>query len=84
MEEKGGIKYVWGPLRALLRRLPERTSLLILSVVTGLLCGCAAVLLKMAIPPVRKHTKNSMFQVRKLIFNASKLWELLSRQHVMI
>jgi len=49
MAHNGGIKYVWGPLRALLRRLPERTSLLILSVVTGLLCGLAAVVLKLAI-----------------------------------
>ncbi len=49
MAQKSGIKYIWGPLRALLRRLPERTSLLILAVVTGLLCGLAAVLLKTAI-----------------------------------
>ena len=49
MAHKSGIKYIWGPLRALLRRLPERTSLLVLSVVTGLLCGLAAVLLKIAI-----------------------------------
>jgi len=49
MARKSGIKYIWGPLRALLRRLPERTSLLVLSVLTGLLCGLAAVLLKLAI-----------------------------------
>ena len=49
MAHYSGIKYIWGPLRALLRRLPERTSLLVLSVVTGLLCGLAAVLLKLAI-----------------------------------
>ncbi len=49
MAHKGGIKYIWGPLRALLRRLPENSSLLVLSVVTGLLCGLAAVLLKQAI-----------------------------------
>ena len=47
--ENNGVKYVWGPLRALLRKLPERSRILILSVVTGLLCGCAAVLLKTAI-----------------------------------
>ena len=49
MAHYSGIKYIWGPLRALLRRLPERTSLLVLSVVTGLLCGLAAVLMKLAI-----------------------------------
>ena len=49
MAQREGIKYVWGPVRALLRKLPERTSLLLLSVLTGLLCGCAAVLLKLAI-----------------------------------
>ena len=49
MAQKSGIKYIWGPLRALLRKLPERSSLLILSVLTGLLCGLAAVLLKLAI-----------------------------------
>jgi CIC family chloride channel protein len=32
-----------------LRRLPERSSLLVLSVVTGLLCGLAAVVLKLSI-----------------------------------
>ena len=43
------MKYVWGPLRALLHKWPERTRLLILSVVTGLCCGLSAVLLKLAI-----------------------------------
>ena len=49
MANRGGIKLIWGPLRALLRLLPERTALLVLSVVTGALCGLAAVALKMAI-----------------------------------
>ena len=44
-----GIKHVWGPVRTLLRSIPERTALLILSVFTGLLCGLAAVLLKLSI-----------------------------------
>ena len=39
----------WGPVRALFRRLPERTALLGLSVVTGILCGLAAVGLKWTI-----------------------------------
>ena len=55
MAHNSGIKYIWGPLRALLRRLPERTSLLVLSVVTGLLCGLAAVLLKLAIHFIQSH-----------------------------
>lgn len=44
-----GIKHIWGPVRTLLRSMPERTALLILSVFTGLLCGLAAVLLKVSI-----------------------------------
>ena len=51
--ENPGVRYVWGPLRALLRKLPERTCLLLLSVVTGLLCGSAAVLLKVTIHAIR-------------------------------
>ena len=43
------VKYLWAPLRALLRKLPERDVLLVLSLVVGLFCGAAAVLLKLAI-----------------------------------
>ena len=43
------VKYIWGPLRALLHSLPERSRIPILSVVTGVLCGLAAVLLKVTI-----------------------------------
>jgi len=43
------VKYLWGPLRALLHSLPERSRIPVLSVVTGLLCGLAAVLLKVTI-----------------------------------
>ncbi len=49
MPARKGIKYIWGPARSLLRVLPEQTALLLLSVVTGLLCGLAAVALKLAI-----------------------------------
>ena len=42
-------RIIWGPVRALLRKMPERTALLGLSVITGILCGLAAVLLKLAI-----------------------------------
>ena len=43
------VKYIWGPLRALLHKLPERSRIPLLSVVTGILCGLAAVLLKVTI-----------------------------------
>ncbi|MBR6858561.1 MAG: chloride channel protein [Bacteroidales bacterium] len=43
------MKYLWGPLRALLHSLPERSRIPVLSVVTGVLCGLAAVLLKVTI-----------------------------------
>ena len=49
MASRGGIKHIWGPIRGLLRNLPEQTSLLLLAVMTGLLSGLAAVLLKYAI-----------------------------------
>lgn len=49
MANRGGIKFIWGPVRALLRNVPEKTALLVLSVFTGALCGLAAVLLKTAI-----------------------------------
>ena len=44
---------LWGPVRALLRRLPETTALLILSVVTGSLSGLAAVALKLSIHAIQ-------------------------------
>ena len=47
--DNNAVKYVWGPLRALLHKLPERSRFPVLSVVTGLLCGLAAVLLKVSI-----------------------------------
>ena len=43
------VKYIWGPLRALLHSLPVRSQIPVLSVVTGVLCGLAAVLLKVTI-----------------------------------
>ncbi len=48
-----GIHRIWGPVRALLRRVPERTAVLILSVLTGILCGFAAVLLKLSIHAIQ-------------------------------
>ena len=49
MAKRIGIKWIWGPVRTLLRKMPESTALLVLSVFTGILCGLAAVLLKTAI-----------------------------------
>lgn len=53
MADRGGIKWIWGPVRTLLRKMPETTALLILSIVTGILCGLAAVLLKLAIHSIQ-------------------------------
>ena len=43
------VKYVLGPLRRVLQRLPERNMLLVLSLFVGIACGLASVLLKEAI-----------------------------------
>ncbi len=53
MAHRGGIKLIWGPLRTLLRKVPEPTALLVLSVVTGALSGLAAVLLKLSIHAIQ-------------------------------
>ena len=42
-------KYLWGPFRSLTQKRNEQTTLLVLSIVVGILCGFAAVLLKQAI-----------------------------------
>ncbi|MBR1705178.1 MAG: chloride channel protein [Bacteroidales bacterium] len=52
MADRNGIKYLWGPMRALLHKWPEQNMLLALSVVVGILCGGAAVLLKVTIHAV--------------------------------
>ena len=49
MANRGGIKYIWGPMRTLLRNIPENRVLLGLSIATGALSGLAAVILKLAI-----------------------------------
>ena len=49
MSNRNGIKWIWGPVRTLLHKMPESTALLILSIVTGILCGLAAVALKLSI-----------------------------------
>ena len=43
------VKYVLGPLRKVLQRLPERNMLLVLSLFVGIACGLVSVLLKEAI-----------------------------------
>ena len=53
MAGRGGIKWIWGPARTLLRKMPETTALLVLSVVTGILCGLAAVALKTIIHAIQ-------------------------------
>ena len=53
------MKYIWGPLRALLHSLPERSRIPVLSVVTGILCGLAAVLLKVTIHAIH-HGLNGL------------------------
>ena len=54
MPTNHGVKYLWGPGRALFRNWPERNVLLLLSVVVGILCGLAAVLLKVAIHAIHR------------------------------
>lgn len=49
MPSNPAAKYLWGPLRSLTERRNEQTMLLVLSVVVGILCGFAAVLLKLTI-----------------------------------
>ena len=53
MANRSGIKWIWGPVRGLLHRMPETTALLVLSIVTGTLCGFAAVGLKLAIHAIQ-------------------------------
>ena len=69
MDNKG-VKYIWGPLRALLHTLPTRSHIPVLSVVTGILCGLAAVLLKVTIRAIH-HGLNS------LVGNANWLFLIL-------
>ena len=54
MATRGGIKHFWGPVRALLRNIPESNVLLGLSIVTGILCGLVAVLLKISIHAIQE------------------------------
>ena len=65
--DNNGVRYVWGPLRALLHKMPERSRIPILSVVTGILCGLAAVLLKVTIRAIH-HGLDSLVGDAKWLF----------------
>ena len=54
------IRYVLAPLRKLLKKLPERDVMIILSLFVGICCGLAAVLLKSAIEFIH-HSLTSWF-----------------------
>jgi len=64
MANRKGVKYVWGPFRALLRNMKQRDKILLLSLVTGVLCGLAAVLLKLSIHGIA-HGLDSLFNGEK-------------------
>ena len=68
MPGRESIKVLWGPFRALLRRIPENRVLLGLSVVTGILCGLASVALKTAIHFIQGHL---------LVWHANVPWAYL-------
>ena len=55
MAARGGIRFIWGPVRTLLRNIPENRVLLGLSVLTGALSGLAAVILKVSIHFIQDH-----------------------------
>lgn len=60
MPTNHAVKYFLGPLRALLRKMPEHNLLLLLSLFVGISCGFAAVLLKLAIHSIQ-HSVVSLF-----------------------
>ena len=64
MAKRSGIKYLWGPSRALLRKVPESTALLVLSVMTGILSGLAAVLLKLVIHAIQSGLSSLVPETR--------------------
>ena len=55
MKTKFFVSNVLAPLRRLLHRLPERNIMMILSLVVGISCGLAAVLLKVSIEFIHHH-----------------------------
>ena len=53
MPDNRTIKYAWARLRERVKGIPERNMILVLSLVTGIACGLAAVALKEAIHGIR-------------------------------
>ena len=62
MPKNNAVKYILGPLRALLRKMPEQNLLLLLSIFVGISCGLAAVLLKLSIHAIQ-HSVVSLFRL---------------------
>jgi len=62
MPKNNAVKYILGPLRALLRKMPEQNMLLLLSLFVGISCGLAAVLLKLSIHAIQ-HSVVSLFRL---------------------
>ena len=62
MPKNNAVKYILGPLRALLRKMPEQNLLLLLSLFVGISCGLAAVLLKLSIHAIQ-HSVVSLFRL---------------------
>lgn len=62
MPRNNAVKYILGPLRALLRKMPEQNLLLLLSLFVGIFCGLAAVLLKLSIHAIQ-HSVVSLFHL---------------------
>ena len=54
MLKRNAVKYIWGPSRALLRKIPEKNILPLLAVFVGIACGFAAVLLKLSIHGIQQ------------------------------
>ena len=54
MASRRGIRLIWGPARTLLHNIPESRVLLGLGILTGVLCGLAAVGLKVSIHGIQQ------------------------------
>ena len=60
MKSRFIVKDILAPIRHLLMKMPEKNVVLLLSLVVGLACGCAAVLLKSAVEFIH-HSLTSWF-----------------------
>ena len=80
MPKNNAVKYFLGPLRALLRKMPEKNLLLLLSIIVGISCGLVAVILKVAIHLIQRSFM-SLFSImgsNYLIFILPGIGMLLS------